>query len=205
MASETPRRAQSGVPRSRAGLPGPSLTEGLHRPCPCTRLSREALGPCSPRHAGVREGDRILPAWGEVTWAAPPEAAGHSRACRHPPPWGQRTGEPRSPGKQPCSQAGLCTHQTNKPPRDGPGGPSLGRCPPGLGLSPGSPRHLSWSWGAGVDGWGIGGENRTARCGGILFGFCLPTLRPAVLRLRACWLFYLRTWGQGPRRPRNNP
>ena len=84
----------------------------------------------------------------------------------------------------------------------------LGRCPPGLGLSPGSPRHLSWSWGAGVGGWSIGGENTIARCGGILFGFCLLTLRSAVLRLQARWLFYLRTWSQGPRRPgqpRNKP
>lgn len=147
-----PEEGSGGAPRrSRAGLPGPSLTGGLHRPCPCTRLSREALGPCSPPYAGVREGDRTLPAWGEVTWSAPPAGAGHSRACRHAPPWAQGTGEPRSPGKQPCSRAGLCTpHQTNnKPPRDGPGGTSLGRRPPGLGLSPGSPRHLSWSWGSG--------------------------------------------------------
>ena len=208
MASETSRRAQRGAPRrSRAGLPSLSLTEGLHRPCPCTRLSREALGPCSPCHAGVRQGDRTLPAWGEVTWSALPEGAGHSRACRHPPPWAQRTGQPRSPGKQPCSQAVCAPTRPTNPPEMGLEDP-LGRCPPGLGLSPGSPRHLSWSWGAGVGGWSIGGENTIARCGGILFGFCLLTLRSAVLRLRARWLFYLRTWSQGPRRPgqpRNKP
>lgn len=62
--------------------------------------------------------------------------------------------------------------------------------------------------GVGVGGWGTGGENMTARCGGILLGFCLPTSRPADLRLRARWPLCPRTWSQGPRRPgqpRNKP
>lgn len=193
-ASESPRRAQRRLPRE-AGLgclaaPSPGDSPGRH------------WGPALPHNTEVREGDRTLPAWGEVTWSAPPAGTGHARACRHPLPWAQRRGEPRSPGKQPCSWAGLCTpHQPNdKAPRDGPGGPSLGRRPLGLGLSPGSPCNLSWSWGAGVEGWGLGGESRRATGG--------DSLRiPSADREASCpkavspLAALLRTWGQGPRRP----
>ena len=143
VASETPRRAQRGPPRE-AGL------GCLAAPSPGDSLGRH-WGPSLPCNAGVREGDCTLPAWGEVTRSAPPAGAGHARACRHPLLWAQRRGEPRFPGKQPCSRAGLCApHQPNdNPPRDGPGGPSLGRRPPGLGLSPGSPCNRAGCGGLG--------------------------------------------------------
>ena len=164
VASETPRRAQRGPPRE-AGLgclaaPSPGDSPGRH------------WGPSLPRNAGVREGDCTLPAWGEVTRSAPPAGAGHARACRHPLLWAQRRGEPRSPGKQPCSRAGLCApHQPNdNPPEMGLEDPLWGDALRGWASLQGLPVIELV-----VGGWGLGGDSTKAVGGGFSSGsVCRP-------------------------------
>lgn len=132
------------------------------------------------------------------------------KGLQAPSSMGSEDGRPQVPWETALLWAGLCTpHQTNnKPPRRWAWRSLSVEMPSGAGPLSRVSQASELVVGVRVGGWGIGGENTTARLGGILFGFCLPTLRPAVLRLRARWLFYLQTWSQGPRRPgqpRNKP